>query len=82
MTTVPITKARANFADIFNTVLHRHEPVIIRRHDKEEVVVISRQEWEHLKAIADTQDAHDADAAMAEGGPSIPLDEIRRELGL
>lgn len=82
MTSVPITKARAHLPDLFNAVLHRREVVVITRHEKEEVVMISRQEWEHLKALAEVADARAADKALAEGGRDIALDEIRRELGL
>jgi len=69
-------------ADIFDSVLRGDEPVVISRHNKQEVVVISREQWEHLKALEDAADVGDAEAAMAEPGPSIPLEQIKRDLGI
>ena len=49
MQVVSMTEARNNFKDIFDSVYHDHDEVIIHRKGKENVVVIPFDEYNSMK---------------------------------
>lgn len=49
MQVVSMTEARNKFKDIFDTVYHNHEEVIIHRKGRENVVVIPFDEYNAMK---------------------------------
>lgn len=49
MQVVSMTEARNNFKDIFDSVYHNHDEVIIHRKGKENVVVIPFDEYNSMK---------------------------------
>ncbi len=49
MQVVSMTEARNNFKEIFDSVFHNHEEVIIHRKGKENVVVIPFDEYNSMK---------------------------------
>ena len=82
MTTVSITAARNDLADIFDSVVRNHERIVIERYKKDRVAIVPVEDLERLQALENAEDIADADAAMAESGKSVSYDEIRAELGL
>ena len=82
MTTVPISEVRTKLSDIFDSVVHDHQRVIVERHHKDRIAMIPVEDLERLQAFEDAQDIADADAAMAESGASTSFEEIKKELGL
>lgn len=49
MQVVSMTEARNNFKDIFDSVYHDHDEVVIHRKGKENVVVIPFDEYNSMK---------------------------------
>ena len=82
MTGYSITEARHHISDIFSRAFHKHEPVVLSRYGREEVVVVSREDWDRLCALEDATDIEAADRAVSEKGKSIPYEQARKELGL
>ena len=59
------------------------EPVYLTRHDRRVGAIVDADTLDRLMAAAEELDDIAAyDAAKAEGGQSVTLDELRRELGL
>lgn len=78
-----ITEARDSLADVVNEVAYAHRAVTLTRRGKPLAVIMSAEDY--MRMIEELEDAEDArlvDAARAEGGPTIPIEEIKRELGL
>lgn len=58
-------------------------PIVISRHGKPAAVVISPSLFEELiQAQEDLEDIVAFDAAVAEGGPRIPWEEIKKMLAI
>jgi prevent-host-death family protein len=78
-----ITEARDHLADVVNEVAYAHRPVTLTRRGKPMAVIVSAEDYARIiDELEDAEDARLVDAARAEGGPTIPLEEIKHELGL
>ncbi|MBQ0962185.1 MULTISPECIES: type II toxin-antitoxin system Phd/YefM family antitoxin [Streptomyces] len=71
---IPVTQARAELADLINRVVYGGERVVVTRHGKPLVALVSAADLERLEEIQDSPDAqvitsvagvHDAPAASA-----------------
>ena len=75
-----VTAARQHLSDVIDSV--GDEPVMLLKHGEPAAVVISPQLYEELtSALEELDDIEAFDEAMAEGGPNLPWDEVRAELG-
>lgn len=64
-------------------VLAQTEAVVLERYGRPVAVLISPERYDVLMtALEDAEDAVAVAAAEAEGGPTIPLEQVRRALGL
>lgn len=85
MTTLTASTTRIP-PQVFNEVAFRNARVVIERRDGEKVVLISPKELELLDTLMDHYDNELADQALAEmdagGGKPVPLEQVRKELGL
>jgi hypothetical protein len=70
----------------FNAVAFKGARISIRRRDRETVYLVSERDIELLQAIEDALDASEAGEALerhaASGGKTIPLEDLKRRLGL
>lgn len=74
------SEARQNFATILETA--QHEAVMVERRGEVQAVVISPSEYERLlDAAEDAEDVRAFDEAMADEGPNIPWEQVKRDLG-
>lgn len=85
MTTIPATEARQRWAQTIDAA-HR-APVTITEHGRDSVMVIdvtvARRALEALEDAEDAASAAEIHAAVLSGAePTIPLEEVARELGL
>src|SRR4051812_6903140 len=77
---------RRSLADIINRVSYRGERIVLERRGKPVAVLIPVEEYEFLESvIAQREDAADLKAARAakrEKGKPVPLEQVKRELGI
>jgi prevent-host-death family protein len=76
------SKAREKLAEIVNEVAFGGKRLRLQRHGKDVVAVISIEDLELLEELEDRYDGELVDAALAEGGPTIPWRQLQAELGL
>jgi prevent-host-death family protein len=81
---LPATEARQKWAQTLDYA--HHEPVTITQHGRDSVVLLDAHVARRaLSALEDAEDAASAAMALAEveaGAPTIPLDEVAKELGI
>ncbi|WP_338899546.1 type II toxin-antitoxin system Phd/YefM family antitoxin [Streptomyces sp. TG1A-60] len=53
---IPVTQARAELADLINRVVYGGERVVVTRHGKPLVALVSAADLEHLEALQDSAD--------------------------
>lgn len=80
MTTITITKARGELAELFNKVAYGKERVLISKHGKK-VALVPVEDVEAIEAIEDAIDLGLARKAMAEPGKPIPLADLLKKHG-
>jgi len=83
MTKLTTTKARERFGDTMNRVAHGKERVVLTRGGKDLVAIVPVEDLAQIQALEDKQDIRDARAALREAKKkgTIPLDQLKRELG-
>jgi len=78
------TQARQRWAETVDAA--RREPVTVTEHGRETVTImdaeLARRALEALDDADDARAAADALSAIEEGEPTIPLEDIARELGI
>ena len=78
------TQARQRWAETVDAA--RREPVTVTEHGRETVTImdaeLARRAVEALDDADDARAAADALSAIEEGEPTIPLEDIARELGI
>lgn len=80
MATMKMSDARDNLPDAIE--LARSEAVVLERYGRPAAVLVSPERYEQLmNALDDADDIAAFDEALAEEGPSIPWDEVKRDLG-
>lgn len=78
---IPATKAPDQLGRLIDRA--HSEPVYLTRHDRRVGAIVDADTLDRLMAAAEElEDIAAYDAAKAEGGESVTLDELRRELGL
>ena len=79
MNSMPITQAREHLADLANRVALRGERIIVERRGKNLFALVPLDDVELLERLEDKLDLDAIRAAQDE--PSIPFDELKKELG-
>ena len=82
MTRIPISEARERLADLGNRVSLRGERVIVERRGKNLFALVPLEDVELLERLEDEEDIRLARKAMKEGGPNIPWEKVKKDLGL
>jgi prevent-host-death family protein len=82
MTRVSTTAARKNFSGTLERVARKGERILLQRGGKDIAAIVSVEDLELLEELEDRRDVEDARVALREPGPSIPYEQVRRELGL
>ena len=78
---VDATKARAEFAEITNSVAYGKSRVVIERRGKGVAAVVSMEDLERLEALDDAKDLRLARRALKEPG-IVSLKEAKKRLGI
>ena len=84
MTSMPVTAARDDLAEIVNRVAYGNERVCLTRHGKDVACLVSMDEARILALIEDRLDLADAADALKEleGRDSVSWDDLKADLGL
>jgi len=84
MPTLNTTDAREKLAEILNRVAYAKDRVRITRRGKEIAAVIPIEDLEFIERLEDEMDLQEAEKALVEAREkgTVPLEEIRKELGL
>ncbi len=82
MNEVSTIDARARFSDVVNRASYGKERIILTRRGKPIAAVVPIEDVEALEEIEDRIDLEEARKVLAEGGPTIPLENLKRELGI
>lgn len=84
MTSMPVTAARDDLAEIVNRVAYGKERVCLTRHGKDVACLVPMDEARLLSLIEDRLDLTDAADALTEleERGSVSWDELKAELGL
>jgi antitoxin Phd len=86
MTRRNVSKAREEFPEIVDRAACGKERTIVSRRGKDLAAVIPIEDLRLLERLAreemDRLDLEDARAALAEPGENIPLEAVKKELGL
>lgn len=79
-----VTEARERFSEVVETA--EREPVFLTKHGRRQAVVLSAVQYDRmLELVEDAEDLAAADEAMAaieQGEPTIPWEDVKRDLGL
>ncbi len=75
-------KARENFSDLVNRSAYGKERIVLTRRGKSVAAVVPIEDLELLEEIEDRLDVEAARKALAEPGENLPLDDVKRLLGL
>ena len=78
---VPVTQARAEFADLVNRVVYGGERVVVTRHGKPIVALVSAADLERLDS-GDAESATVVRLSSDAGSPMGHRETIRRPLGI
>jgi len=80
MATMKISDARDDLPGAVERA--RSEAVILEKYGRPAAVLVSPERYEQLmNALDDADDVAAFDEAMAEAGPNIPWDDVKRDLG-
>ena len=88
MTRLNVSKAREEFPDVVNRAAYANERTIVSRRGKDVAAIIPMEDLRLLERLAEEEmdriDIADARAALkeAEEKGTIPLEEVRKRLGL
>lgn len=84
MTSIPITAARDDLAEVVNRVAYGKERICLTRHGKDVACVVSVEEARLLDLIEDRLDLSDALDALKEMRKqgSVSWDDLKAELGV
>ena len=82
--TVNSTDARENLADVLNRVAYAKVRVRITRRGKAVAAVVPIEDLELIERLEDEIDIREAEKALREAKKkgTIPLEKVRKELGL
>ncbi|MEU6663445.1 type II toxin-antitoxin system Phd/YefM family antitoxin [Streptomyces sp. NPDC046821] len=75
---IPVTQARAELADLINRVVYGGERVVVTRHGKPLVALVSAADLERLEAMGDPDDEQVISSVSRIGSASSTADEHRR----
>lgn len=81
MTRVSTTQAREALSDVINRVVYQGERILLERHGKDVVAMVSVQDLELLESLEDRMDLEEARERLKEPG-NVPWKEIKKRLGL
>ena len=77
---IAASEAREKFATILNEVAFGGERILLHRHGKDVAAVVPIEDVELLEALEDKMDLDAARKALAEKGPRIKWEQLKKQL--
>ncbi|MBJ6637721.1 type II toxin-antitoxin system Phd/YefM family antitoxin [Streptomyces sp. DHE7-1] len=78
---IPVTQARAEFADLINRVVYGGERVVVTRHGKPLVALVSAADLEHLDALEQPADK-EVVSSVSKVREAAPAAQERQRFGI
>lgn len=82
MTSLTVSQARVQFAELINQAAYRGKRVALKRRGKTVAGIVSAEDLKFLEDLEDRLDIEAAKKALAESDERIPYEKVRKELGL
>jgi prevent-host-death family protein len=82
MIRLPASQVRERFAEFLNEVSYGNQRLVLQRHGKDIVAMISAEDLARFEELEDRADLRDMKRVRAEGDNPIPWGEAKAELGL
>jgi prevent-host-death family protein len=79
---VTVSQARDDFAELVNRAAYKQERVIISRRGRAVAAIVPIEDVAYLERLEDEYDLKMAERAAAEGGDSVPWEDIKQQFGL
>jgi prevent-host-death family protein len=80
MARIAASEARENFATILNEVAFGGERILLHRHGKDIAAMVPIEDVQLLEALEDKMDLDAARKALAEKGPRIKWEQLKKQL--
>ncbi|MEV7198222.1 type II toxin-antitoxin system Phd/YefM family antitoxin [Streptomyces sp. NPDC093510] len=78
---IPVTQARAELAELINRVVYGGERVVVTRHGKPLVALVSAADLERLERLADASDERTV-SAVTSAAHATPTPSERQRFGI
>lgn len=79
---LPASQVRERFSEILSEVAYGGDRVILQRHGKDVVAVISAADLERFEELEDRADLLDMERVLKKGAAPVPWKKVKAELGL
>ena len=80
MIRLPASKAREKFSEILNEVAYGNERLVLQRHGKDIVAVISADDLARLEEFEDRADLQLMEKVIAQGNTPVPWRDAKARL--
>jgi prevent-host-death family protein len=82
MVRMKAAKAREQFSSTLDRVVKNGERVVLERKGKRVAALVPLEDLELIERLEDEIDVREARKALADKSPSVPWEQVKRELGL
>ena len=82
MTRITASQLREDLASAINKVAFAGERIILQRNKKDVAALVSIEDLALLRRLEDKLDLAEIEKAMDEPGPSVPWEQVKKELGV
>jgi len=82
MVRMKAAKTREQFSSTLDRVVKNGERVVLERKGKRVAALVPLEDLELIERLEDEIDVREARKALADKSPSVPWEQVKRELGL
>ncbi len=82
MVRMTAAKAREQFSSTLDRVAKKGERVVLERKGKRVAALVPLEDLELIERLEDEIDVREARKALADKSPSVPWEQVKRDLGL
>jgi prevent-host-death family protein len=82
MKSITISELRSELGEVLSEARHGHERIVVTSRGRIVGAVIGPDDLELLEHLEDAEDVEASALALAEPGESVPIEAVRKRLGL